>query len=212
MGGKRTGRAAEGRPHRMSAAERKDLVLRRAADLFAEKGFRGTTTAELARAGGTSEAMLYKLFGSKQGLYAALIQRKLSREGDAIFPREAAARKDDREVFSTMAREFLTSCRRDPSFMRLLHFSALEGNELAEIFYEVRIRSVIEFLSRYIRGRIREEAFRRVDPYLTALAFLGTLSQFVMARQVFHIPAAKRVGMNRAAETFVDLFLSGIRA
>ncbi len=200
------------RSQRMSAHDRKDLVLRRAAELFSRSGFSGTTTADLAKASGTSEAMLYKLFGSKQGVYAALIERQVQSHGDGIFPREAAARKDDREVLSVMAREFLKSCDRDPPFMRLLHFSALEGNELADMFYESRIRKVIGFLSDYLRGRIREKAFRRVNPDLASLAFLGMLSQYVMARQVFGMAEASTVSTKTAAKTFVDLFLRGLQA
>jgi AcrR family transcriptional regulator len=209
---RRNRKAAPHRPRRMSAEARKDLVLRRAAELFSRRGFSGTTTAALARAARTSEAMLYKLFGSKRGLYAALIQRQVGMEGDSIFPVEAAARKDDREVLSTMARGYLEACGEDPTFMRLLHFSALEGNELADLFYEARVRRVIGFLSDYIRDRTREGAFRRVDPDLTALAFLGMVSQYVMARQVFGIAEARKASMVAAADAFVDLFLRGVRA
>ena len=42
-------------------------------DVFAAKGFDGTTTRELARAAGVSEALLYKHFPSKESLYAAML-------------------------------------------------------------------------------------------------------------------------------------------
>ncbi len=198
------------RKRRMKAEDRREVILRRAADLFSRDGFRGTTTAALARAGGTSEAMLYKLFGSKRGLYAALIERRIRQAGDDMFPVDAADRRDDRAVFLTMAREFFRGCREDPAFTRLLLFSALEKCELTDLFYEARVRKVIGFLTDYIRRRAREGAFRRVKPDLAAFAFMGMVAQFDMARQVFRIAEARRMDPDEAATGLVDLFLGGL--
>lgn len=42
--------------------------------LFADKGFDGTTTRELAQAAGISEALLFKHFPSKQSLYVSVLE------------------------------------------------------------------------------------------------------------------------------------------
>jgi len=41
-------------------------------DVFAERGFHGTTTRELAKAAGISEALLFRHFPTKERLYAAV--------------------------------------------------------------------------------------------------------------------------------------------
>ena len=58
---------------RLSAEARKEAIVEAVQDLFAEKGFEGTTTRELAKAAGVSEALLYKHFPSKESLYAAML-------------------------------------------------------------------------------------------------------------------------------------------
>jgi len=58
---------------RLSAEARKEAIVEAVRDVFAEKGFEGTTTRELAKAAGVSEALLYKHFPSKQLLYAAML-------------------------------------------------------------------------------------------------------------------------------------------
>ena len=58
---------------RLSAEARKEAIIEAVRDVFADKGFEGTTTRELARAAGVSEALLYKHFPSKQLLYAAML-------------------------------------------------------------------------------------------------------------------------------------------
>jgi AcrR family transcriptional regulator len=58
---------------RLSAEARKEAIVEAVRDVFAAKGFDGTTTRELARAAGVSEALLYKHFPSKESLYAAML-------------------------------------------------------------------------------------------------------------------------------------------
>lgn len=66
------------RQHRLAAGERREAITTAVRQLFAEKGFDGTTTRELARAAGVSEALLYRHFPSKESLYSAVCASCLS--------------------------------------------------------------------------------------------------------------------------------------
>lgn len=59
---------------RLTAEARKEAIVEAVQDVFAEKGFDGTTTRDLAKAAGVSEALLYKHFPSKESLYAAMLE------------------------------------------------------------------------------------------------------------------------------------------
>ncbi len=61
---------------RMKSEERRAAIVRSAIHLFAEKGFRGTTTRELAAAAGITEPVLYQHFRAKSDLYSAIIEAK----------------------------------------------------------------------------------------------------------------------------------------
>src|SRR5271168_3957240 len=58
---------------RLSSEERRDSILKAARVVFAENGFRGTTTRALAGAAGVSEALLFQHFPTKEALYAAML-------------------------------------------------------------------------------------------------------------------------------------------
>jgi len=58
---------------RLHSEERRQAIVEAVKGVFAEKGFDGTTTRELAKAAGVSEALLYKHFPSKESLYAAML-------------------------------------------------------------------------------------------------------------------------------------------
>jgi AcrR family transcriptional regulator len=59
-------------PAKLSADERRADIIRAVRSIFAEKGFHGTTTRELAEAAGVSEALLFKHFPNKEALYSAM--------------------------------------------------------------------------------------------------------------------------------------------
>jgi AcrR family transcriptional regulator len=57
---------------RLSADERRSAIMSAAMPLFAAKGYDALTTKEIADAAGVSEALLYRHFESKHGLYEAV--------------------------------------------------------------------------------------------------------------------------------------------
>jgi AcrR family transcriptional regulator len=60
---------------RLPAAKRREQLLETAASLFAQYGFAGATTAQIARAAGVTEPIIYRHFKSKRDLFVALIDR-----------------------------------------------------------------------------------------------------------------------------------------
>jgi AcrR family transcriptional regulator len=61
-------------PTRMAAADRRQHLVETAIRLFTEGSYHGTTTAEIARAAGVSEPILYRHFASKRDLYLAALE------------------------------------------------------------------------------------------------------------------------------------------
>src|SRR3954466_5367921 len=91
---------------RLSAEERRREIVRVAVRLFSQRGFRGTTTKEIAQAAGISEAMVFRHFATKEELYAAILDHKACAEGlgdPCELVADAVRRKDDRAVFETLA-------------------------------------------------------------------------------------------------------------
>ncbi|MET0234473.1 MAG: TetR family transcriptional regulator [Kibdelosporangium sp.] len=63
-----------GRPGRWrSGAESKQRVLQVARELFDQNGYAGTTVRAIATAAGVDPAMVFYFFGTKQGLFSAVI-------------------------------------------------------------------------------------------------------------------------------------------
>src|SRR6185295_9684513 len=58
---------------RLDCESRKCQILAAVRKIFARKGLEGTTTRELAKEAGVSEALLYKHYPSKEALYQAML-------------------------------------------------------------------------------------------------------------------------------------------
>jgi AcrR family transcriptional regulator len=58
---------------KLSCEERRAAIIKAVRKVFAEKGFHGTTTRELAEAAQVSEALLFKHFPNKEALYSAMM-------------------------------------------------------------------------------------------------------------------------------------------
>lgn len=88
---------------RLSAAARRELIAGAAAELFAERGYRGASIEEIARRSGVTPPVVYDHFASKRELYRALLEshyadlREVWRQnlGGEGTPRERIGRSFD---------------------------------------------------------------------------------------------------------------------
>lgn len=196
-----------GNKHRASARDRQASLISLAASLFAKKGFSGTTTKEIAKVAGVSEALVFKYFPTKRTLYAAILAEKVT-VNELLEAIEAAARKrDDQRVF-TMIAGYRIRPDVDSTFLRLLLFSALEGHELSEMFFGKHHKVFYDHLAAYIRTRIEDGAFRPIDPLLAARAFIGIVVHHRLLHEIFGVPMHQ--SHEDTVATYVDLFLTGL--
>jgi AcrR family transcriptional regulator len=70
---------AAGRPQRLSADERRAAIVAAGMDEFATKGLAGASVDAVARRAGVSQPYVYQLFGTKQDLFLAVVQRGFER-------------------------------------------------------------------------------------------------------------------------------------
>jgi AcrR family transcriptional regulator len=199
---------------RLSAEERRREIVRVAVTLFSQRGFRGTTTKEIAQAAGVSEAIIFRHFATKEELYRAIIDH-VSCEGGIDNPSEivgdAIRRKDDRAVFEGLAFHALQHHDDDKEFQRLLLYAALEGHELAQMFWERTVKEFYQFLSAYIEERQRDGAMIEIEPRVIVRTFIGTLIHHSLNNNLWD---TKRrlldISNEEAARSFTEVLLKGI--
>ncbi len=201
---------------RMCGAARRDDIVRVSIKLFSQRGFRGTTTKEIAQAAGISEAMVFRHFATKRELYTAILDYKACAAA-LNDPREvfadAVSRKDDRAVFEGIACEALNHHEKDTDFNRLLLHSALEGHELSQMFWERTVLQIYQFLGSYIRERQRDGAFRNMDPVIVVRAFMGMIIHHSLNNNLWDVKRRLLdISNEQAAREFTEIIMRGISA
>src|SRR5579872_2307151 len=134
---------------RLSSTERREAIVQAVRNVFAEKGFHGTTTRELAEAAGVSEALLFKHFPSKEALYAAMHQsccmQQAASDGRSLMDLEP----------STATRAVLGKPNhgaQEDVFNRLMLRSLMEDGAFARILMERLAAGFIPKLEECIRA------------------------------------------------------------
>jgi len=194
--------------------DRRQEILTAAMELFARKGFRGTTTRDLATHAEVNEAIIFRHFKNKEELYSAILEYKATEDRVARIEEleRLATANDDEKFFKTLGKRFLERHEKDTTFLRLLLFSALEGHELSEMFAASMTAGnpIPKFIVTYIQRRIDEGAFRQMDPQLAARAFLGMFASFVLFQEILCLKKTEPHDRQEVASAFVSIFLRGI--
>src|SRR5262245_44524143 len=209
--------AAEPRPApRMTARDRREQIIEAAVRLFSQKGFRGATTKEIAFAAGVNEAIIFRHFATKSELYAEIIDRTADSSGRKALRSALAGAMEqwhDRQVFETLAFHVLEFHERDDTSMRLLLYSTLEGHELAEMITRNHILKTSQQMAEYVKKRMAEGVFRRMDPMTAVRAFMGMIIGQVMSKKFFlctGAPMTLNITNRQAASAFTDIFLASM--
>jgi AcrR family transcriptional regulator len=118
---------------RKSGAERREEILDAALPVFGELGLHGASTDEIARRAGISQPYVFRLFGTKKGLYLALVARCF-RQTLELMQRAAEGKRGEEalEAIGTAYGELIAA---DSVYLRnqMQAYAACEDPEIAEV-------------------------------------------------------------------------------
>jgi len=149
------------RPKSATHELKRDEILDRAAQCFADKSYPAATMNDIAAANGTSKARLYHYYDAKEAILFDLLDRYTQRLLSLIGQAEATAQRrnlDDRAALHELIRSFLqeyeTSATRQGA---LLHDTQFLGSEQRELILNRQrdlVSAVTRFLCRAYPGRL----------------------------------------------------------
>jgi AcrR family transcriptional regulator len=195
---------------RCSAADRRRQIMEVAMQLFAQQGFQGTTTREIADRARVNEALIFRHFGSKEELYWAVIEDKCRTSGQEPLPEKRRRYDSDSDFFAALAEEMLRSRADDTTLSRLLLFTALENHHLSHRFFRTYVAEYFEKLAGYIRVGIQQGRFRAVDPLLAARSFLGMVVYHSWMQELFGYKRYQKIDNAEAGRVLADIWLRGM--
>ena len=183
------------------ADRRREEILNTALRLFAAKGYRATTIADIASATGTAHGLVYHYFRSKDELLAAILER-FSFLADlrrilAVAPEQPAS-----VVLREVAVEFSRTLDERMDLLRLVVAESQSNDVVAKALGEATAEGE-RLLVAYLTARIDAGELRPHDPAVPA----RTLFWALITQHLGPPP-----GDDDFARDLVALLLDGIRA
>ncbi len=185
----------------------RERILQAASNIISERGYRGSTTKAIASQAGVAEVTLFRHFRSKKELFQEILKEYSSLR-----------------IFGDELRQSLTwDLRKDLINIAHIYYNMTEANTAAiltsmiESIRQPEIKRLVaaapsrqrDFLSRYLDEQTERGACRKIaDSGLAAQAFFAPFLEYSISRMIY--PDRKRPH-DEIIETFVDLFLEGIR-
>ncbi len=202
------------RRQRLTAAQRRDLIVQKAIELFAHQGFRATRVKDIAEGVGTSDALVFQHFPTKRELYAAILDELCARrhftEVEQIL--YYAPEYDVADILRRICVWVLEQTEKEPAWLRLILYAALEQDEGAPQLVEEHFQRIIDYVAYEVEEGQREGRFRMGNPRLFARDFFSGLLGLSLMRTVVRDPGYLHDDLRAAAEAHVRTFLMGINA
>jgi AcrR family transcriptional regulator len=183
----------------------RERILSAALKEFAMNGFAGTRVDAIAQRAAINKRMLYHYFGSKEGLFRAVLRRK-------ITERQAWAEGLSGDPAESLTFWFEAACK-DMDWIHLLEWEALEGKKRKVIDEKGRRAAVDRGLERIRQQQARGQISGEFDPRHVMLAMRSLtmfpmafpqLTKFIMGRSVFdpHFQKERKKFLNEFATAF----------
>ena len=185
----------------------RDRILRAATELYAETGFRGATTRQIARRAGVNEVTLFRHFGSKTALLHEAIHCACARPGSRLLPERPQAPREELLRWARATWTELWQCR------GVIRTAMGECEAHPELYPKegsataTAARELGEYLERLPPSGLAAPGLE-----LTAAGamLLGTLFADAMTREI--LPCVYREEPAAAIDQYVTLFLRAIGA
>jgi len=184
-------------------------ILEAAARVFAEKGYARATTRALAAAANVNEVTLFRHFGSKEGLFSAIVESYAAPALNTAMTAQLTG--DYRQDLHTMGSSVLQALleRREP--LRLMLCEAGHFPEVRQVLAQ-NPRVLRQALAAYLRRQMGLGRVRRLHAEAAAQAFWGMFFAYTISLWLLDEPLDPALSTEELVAQFVDIFVAGTLA
>ncbi len=199
--------------HKLSAAERRSLIVHKAIELFAQQGFRATRVKDIAERVGTSDALVFQHFPTKRDLYDAILDELCARRHFTEVEQLLyyAPEYDVEDVLQRLSTWVMEQTEAEPAWLRLTLYAALEQDDGAADLIDEHFQRIIDYVAYEVAEGQHSGKFKAGDARLLARDFFAGLLGLSVMRTVARDPRYRLDPPRAAATVHVATFLRGIR-
>ncbi|MDR3089789.1 MAG: TetR/AcrR family transcriptional regulator [Desulfobulbaceae bacterium] len=196
----------------LPAAQRQEVLLKAASEVFLEKGYAATSLDDIIGRAGGSRRSIYAQFGGKEGLFNALVT-KIASQALAPMRQEIDKETDLREALFAYA-ESILSALFTPTVLDLSRLALADGArfpDLAKVYFASGPGSAVESLTRLLEAAKNRGEIQCLRCDITASQFVGALRDNLYLQVLLRLrPAPEQEERAALVTSVVEIFLHGI--
>ncbi|WP_017306817.1 TetR/AcrR family transcriptional regulator [Spirulina subsalsa] len=183
-------------------------ILQAALHLFAQQGYDGTTTRDLAAAAHVAEGTLFRHFTNKK---AILVEVATQGWVDILTDllTELSEMGSYKAVAQVMRRRMLRM-NENSDLMRVCFFEAQFHPDLRDRIQTEVIEKMTDVAEAFFETAMERGIYRRMNPRVVAQVFLGMFTIAGFSKATIGEPQASPKAMKEMAEGIADIFLNGV--
>ena len=161
-------------------------ILDSAEQLFAEKGFDGTSVRDIAGHAGVNLAMISYYFGSKEKLLVALIAHRSSYTHGILEELNKDERLSPWDKIERLVDLYVDKIVNNYKFhcIMTMHLPTIQSDDIREMITDIKIKN-FEQVKKIITEGQKKKVFRKVDMELTVGCVMGTLTQVTLSKSLY---------------------------
>ncbi|MEL6579425.1 MAG: TetR/AcrR family transcriptional regulator [Cyanobacteria bacterium J06621_12] len=189
-------------------ADTRTKILKAALQLFAKRGYDGTTTKDLAKSAGVAEGTLFRHFSNKK---AILIEVATAGWVDVLTDllTELSEMGSYKAVSQVMRRRML-NMQKNKNLMQVCFIEAQYHPELRDSIQSEVINKMTDVAEAFFETAMDKGIYRRMNPKIVAKVFLGIFAIAGFSEDTIMNPDASPQAMQEMAEGISDIFLKGV--
>ncbi len=197
---------------RTAEQRRRDTILQAGIQVFLEYGYVNASVDEIVRRAGGSKRTVYKYFGNKEELFAAIIESLVAQ---MLLPLGSALDSESnlQTTLEKLGKAYLDVLLREDS-LAIFRTVVSEGQcfpELAKTFYHNGPHAAVMRLSRYLDQQVESGSLRLEDSYAAARQYFGMIRSDLHMRAALGLELPSEDEIDREANTAVAMFIREYR-
>lgn len=185
-----------------------------AVNVFAEKGYSGTTTTEITKKAGVARSLIHYYFGNKEELWKASIKR-LANEFIAQFEQSKKIHKDldGVQMIKVVVRQLVHFYAKYPAFPKIIAQEMNEHSERSEWIMNTLIYPLFNLTGELFKKQRKLGNVKSIDKEFQPSILLGMASNFFsnpfLNKHLYNVETFDEEVIERYADAVVEIFCYG---
>jgi len=165
--------------------DKKTHIINVAVELFAEKGFEGTSIRDIATKANVNVAMINYYFGSKEKLFECMVEQKAAYTRGALEEIVNDKSLSEIEKIDCIIDSYVSRLFTNRIFHRVIHQEMMlnQRESLQQTIVNVLFPNSL-VIRNVIESGIKKGVFKKVDSALVIATLVGTINQVLLSKRM----------------------------